>query len=46
MHYNAATEITDYTSSVHFCVVRSLALNQYAVCGEMAVLKLEGYCAY
>ena len=35
MRYNADTLITDYTSSIRFCVVCRLAINQNAYGGEI-----------
>jgi len=54
MLYNADTRITDYTSSARFCVVRSLATNQYTILDNLWVrllwrigaLNFEGYSAY
>ena len=43
MQYIADRGITDYTSSTWFCVVRSLAINQYAYYEEVGKLKFEGY---
>ena len=42
MQYTADTGITDYTSSACFCVVRRLAINQYAYCKEVGTLKFVG----